>query len=235
MLKRFRIVGLCLVAVFALSVVAASSASAYPGWQESTTCEAAAAGYWEEANGNECKGFDPTKTSGFELGGWTELTTTKASASSGTLTLTTSLATIKCDGTDGGTIGPGSEDEITKITTTKCSGCTIEPSAAKALNLPWKTKLYNADATKIRDDITGHDSTKEPGWEGSCAGIIKQKCFANTSAAITNKPDGTVDATFDALSTKGKCEGGGEGTVTGTDTIETTKEVTKKGIRATKN
>lgn len=207
MLKRFRIVGLCLAAVFALSAVAASSASAYPVWQE---CGAGT----EFTNAN-------CTTAGSGPYGWVTLTTKVASTSSGALTLTAGGITMECEGTDGGTIGPGSQDEITKITASNCkSGSFLcKTAAAKALNLPWKTKLYNADATKIRDEITGPDATKEPGWEGLCEGFLKQECFTNTTAGIKNKSNGTVDATFDALSAKGVCKPSGEGTVTGTDTI----------------
>jgi hypothetical protein len=218
MLKRFRIVGLCLVAVFALSAVVASSASAFPAWEECTTT----------AKTLEFKNPGCSETPGTEWG-WEELITTKASTSEGTLALTAEGTTVTCNGTDGGTIGPGSQDEITKATATNCS-CGTTPVSAEPTNLPWKTKLYETNG-EIRDKIE-NGGKGEPGWKSRC-GIFSVTCTGETSTAIKNKANGTVDAIFDTKSAPSAPCGplGGRGTVRGTDTI---KSAGTKAIRVTK-
>ena len=128
MLKRLRIVGLCLVAVFAVSAVGAASAFASPEWLQN--------------------GLKLTSALSVTSKGKLKLTDTKGGLKKGSVT-------IECTGTDKGTVGPGAADELTEVKATECKHVAGEecPSpSAEAVHLPWKTELYE-EGSAIRDKV----------------------------------------------------------------------------------
>ena len=162
----------------------------------------------------------------------TEITTAKKAKSKGTLKLADTGAgtEIECEGKDEGTVGAGSKDEVTKIEATNCKfikagSCEAsKPVTAKAVNLPWKTELYEPKSGEIRDHIKA--TTGEVGWAVECTvfGVFKiqDECKAAESNTAMTNVTGGVDATFDATTPKANCSVGGTGTgsVLGTDLNE---------------
>ena len=222
---RLRTIGLALVAVFAMSAVAASAASAVPpSWG------ACAAGTPETK--------PPCLNSSEKL---VELTSALAVKSKGTLSLTDTKVplvgsvTVKCTGTDAGTIGPEKADSITEIYETsgskkiKCtsSQCTGTPEA-EAVHLPWTTELVevtNKKGEKEIRDLIKNSGAGVPGWAVKCTilGVTKtDECTAASSTKTTNTASGNVAAEFEKESPKANCSlgGTGSGEVNGTDTIE---------------
>jgi hypothetical protein len=219
MLKRFRIIGLCLVAVFALSAVAALSASAEPGGTpEWGTCDKATSAWkFEDSLCNKA---------GTGVFFWHKIASPTAVKSKGRLELTDEKGgplgggvTVRCpknseaEGLNEGTVGPGSTDEITKITDAAgktpiacetVAGICPAPVTAKPIHLPWVTKLL----ANGRDEIVS-GTGGEPGWEVSCNGTI-DICQGKTNTAVTNVTGG-VDLTFDANSPNVNCSRGGAG------------------------
>jgi hypothetical protein len=208
-MSRIRILGLALVAAFAMSAVAATAASAAPVWEE-------------EVGGV----FKP-------------ITVAKASTSTGTLKLkdTGTLlgeSEVECTGTDKGTVGAGSADTITEIKATECKGIKVckAPVTAEALNVApklaggvWQTALETV-GTETRDKVTTTSGTKVVGWTVTCEtsfGKQTDVCeSASTTTAMTNNANGTVTATFDAKSPSAKCSLGNatSGHVLGTDVLK---------------
>jgi hypothetical protein len=198
-MTRFKIIGLALVAVFAISAMASASASALQ---------------WLIGG----KGI--TKATAITSSG--KLLLADLSAPSGG-------TYIECTGTDKGTVGPGATDEVTSITATKCSfqsgkngACTASDEVtAAALHLPWKTELVSVSGV-TRDKTT---ATSNPGWDVTCtvAGIIEvsDECTsANVAPAISNVAGG-VDATFEASETASCTKGtSSSGMVIGPDLNE---------------
>lgn len=220
---RLRIVGLALVAVFAMSAVAAVSASAAaPEWHECVT---------GTNNTTNCPAGSKGET----------LKTTLAVASEGRLELENTAVgvKIKCPepsespGTDKGTIGPGSTDKITSITSetgavkvpcevvTGTGICGTE-ATAEAVHLPWTTKLVAGTGTEIRDNIEG-GTGGEPGYKTVCKGGLKatSTCTGKTSTKATNtlSPNWNVLEEFEAKSAEATCTPTGKGKITGTNTI----------------
>jgi hypothetical protein len=193
---RARTLALALVAVFAFGAVAAASASAFE-WQINKKAIAKA----------------------------------KTIKSKGTLKLTDKkgglfgeAVTIKCEGTDEGTVGPGVADTITKATATNCKteAGTCPTPVASALHLPWGSKLTSATRDTITFGGKAQEEKKEaPGWKVTCSGIVEDECSAVTNVGIENVAKG-VNAIFDASSPKANCSrgGAGQGEVLGTDLNE---------------
>ncbi len=213
-----------LIAVAGLMAVMASSAvAAQPKW---VACEKVTSGKWID---NNCT----TAGSGtFETKVVAE-TVEVTSSSPGGLELEDSKATggataIKCEGSDQGTVGNEGSDSVTRITASKCTfvkagSCESGKAAtARALNLPWATKLEEVANAKtgekeVRDSVTSLVSGKSPGWAVECtvAGIFKitDECTGNTSTGIHNvRSEGKVEAVFDSVTaeTPAKCSVGGE-------------------------
>lgn len=209
MLKRFKIVGLCLVAVFAVSAVASASASAQV-W-EWRVCEKVEKGTGEFEK-NTCEGAAGTKE--FKWSPWSEYKVAEPVTSSGTLELTDkgTGVTVTCTGTNKGTVGPGNKDEITEIVATSCKSSNTllcsEPVTATAVGLPWVTTL---EGSPVRDKITSKNGTVV-GWLVKCNNGQTDECTAaSSSTAMTNNANGTVTATFDASTPKANCTKGGSG------------------------
>ncbi len=208
-------VGLCLVAMFAVSLVTATTASAVPAWKQCR--ESAGTGTkWEES---KC-----SKASSSGKWEWSELTTTESIRAEGTLRIKDGNIddhnlVIQCSITEEGTIGPKQFDRITTITLASCTnvencGGTIK---GEYVNLPWQTALKEETKGEIRDEIISEVSGKEPGLKTTCTGV-SDLCEGNTTAKEENlQTEGVVNSIFDSKSAKLRCSGGTEsGEVTGT-------------------
>jgi hypothetical protein len=183
-MREIKTLGIALVAVLALSIIAAASASAAPVWEEET------------------------------FGVWSEIKVKAKFEGTSIVTLLDEGTGIEleCEGFNGGTVGPGSGSEITNLTTNKCivlkGPCAS--AASTAPNLPWKAKLVLA-GTEIRDEIE-NGGKGEPGWNFVCGGAVVDTCTAKMSTAMFNfVPTGKVEEVFDAKSPKTNCSAGGAG------------------------
>ncbi len=220
-MKLLRIAGLCLVAMFAMSMVAAGTASAeVPAWEHCTegTEKIAPTKYTE----HQCVAAAASNTGKWQ---WNEVKGTEKVISRGSLQLVDTDATefkvkaaLSCSGNDEGSVGPGKFDRITEINEIHCSN---EENCAtiievKPVNLPWQTELVE-EAGKNRDKITngGTGEAEWPGWSVTCenpiVGRTTDRCTTNSgSTAIANQTtrrSGVTEllvlATFE--SSKAKC------------------------------
>ncbi len=219
-MKSIKIAGLCLVAMFAMSLVASATASAAgPVWEQCTK-GAGSGTKWET---NECDTISPT-TNEWE---WKEVNGTEKVETNGTLTLTdtgTILGTssVTCTGTDIGSIGPGKYDRIETIKVASCKAEKVCESnvTAKPLGIPWQTELFETEgvggtAKKIRDKITG-TTNGEPGWSVTCktlGGTKTDECKTVTgkegTPEVTNKQAASnVQITFNSSAGKASCTEG---------------------------
>jgi len=197
-----KIIGLALVAVFAISAVASASASALQ-WL---------------SNGKPIT--SPISISSTSVG---KLLLADLSATGGAVA-------IECTGTDKGTVGPGAMGAVSSITATSCSfqsgkngSCTAgDKVTAVAVNLPWLTGLTTVGSnTHIPLSGTGGN----PGWSVECTvgGIIKVQdtCTSAAAAPLAINVSEGVDATFEAPETASCTLGNAtSGIVRGTDLNE---------------
>jgi hypothetical protein len=210
---RIQLLGLALVAAFALSAVVASSAFAAHEWL---------------IGGNPI--LTPVKVHSLGL---LLLADTKATGGE---------VKIHCHGYDTGTVGPGPHDLIEKITTTLLGSnerihCQFDKKGAcrenlaedlllaLPLHLPWLTliKLINGN---VRDLIEKDGSGGNPGWKVVCinilGGVSVDECTNEVnSVGLANVAAG-VEAKFDGETLKANCSIGGanSGAVEGFDLIE---------------
>jgi hypothetical protein len=224
-MKLLRIAGLCLVAMLAMSLVAAGSASAAaPAWEHCTkgVANMLPTKYTE----HQCETLAPNNEGEWE---WREVNGTEKVVSHGSLVLRDTSATagkikvaVSCSGENKGSVGPGKYGRITEIpeTSIQCSNvenCTVFKKA-EARNLPWQTELVEEAGGEIRNKITngGAAEAEWPGWAVTCelAGAeTTDRCTTNSgSTAIANQTthgsSGTellVLATFEAKTAKAKC------------------------------
>jgi hypothetical protein len=224
-MKSIKIAGLCLVAMFAVSMVAAGTASAAPHWlvclpwtnsptrYSTHQCkEAASGGSWE----------------------WSELNGTEAARAFATLKLKDLKLGVEviCTGEGNGSVGPKKLDRIVEIVNISCvkgAGCEKLEGNAKPLNLPWQTELAEvpAGSGKIRDNIVA-ENKKGAGWAVTCkvAGIkdtdecTTEEGSVGVSNVWTHGVEGEllVLGDFESESPKANCSLGGakEGEVAGT-------------------
>jgi len=213
-MKSMKIAGLCLVAMFVVSMVASATASAAgPVWEQCTTEKVSTLTKWEDS---KC-----TKALSTGALNWKEITNTEKVETNGTLelkdkeTLLGESAVI-CTGTDKGSIGPGKFDRIESITTHECKAvkvCEATPTA-KPVNLPWQTELFETEK-KIRDKIT-ENGNGQPGWSVTCStigGPITDVCTtvagSEGTPEVTNKQAaGNVQITFTEASGSASCTQG---------------------------
>jgi hypothetical protein len=201
MMARFKLVGLTLVAAFAILAVVSASASALQ-WL---------------LNGKPIEKAVTVTSSG------TLLLADLSAPGGGTY--------IICKGTDKGTIGPLAHDEVTSIPNPKCEfqsgksgSCTAgDEVKAEALNLPWLTLLITVNG-KTRDALSTHTG-KNPGWNVTCtvAGIIKvqDECTSATGEPSVANLAAGVDTTFEESETASCTQGNAtSGMVIGTDLNE---------------
>jgi|SRR5580700_1874191 hypothetical protein len=222
-MKSIRIVFVTLVAVFAFSAVAASSALASPEW------------YVKKA-GVFAKVKESVKVLSTDT---LELIDTKY----GTPPPFSNWG-ISCEGTDLGVIKAGGTGEITSFSINKCEPAKIAENACeevegwKAPHLAWKTELY-AEGGTIRDRIVSGGSGT-PEWVVQCKTAFPfsdNSCGINTSTLMTNNVSGgLVESAFDKTSNKTSCTKGGEkaGEWKGVLKIEPTESEKKAGVEAIK-
>lgn len=179
-MRKFHIVGLALMAVFAFSAVMVANASAAE---------------WLCKEGGVFKACSAAKAVDSEG----TLTLSDATLL-GTIT-------IECSGTNVGTVGPGAADSITEILDLakatkdilcKVTGgtalCGTAEALAEAIHLPWKTELLS---TTI-DDLTT-SGAGNPGWHVVCSTGTEDECTkALAELTMKNEANGTVDALFNA-------------------------------------
>ncbi len=186
-----KIVGLCFVSVFVVSMVAAGTASAAPYW---LVCLPA-------TSGSTATKYSEHQCVKAEAGGgweWSELENTELPVKArSTLTLEDEVvagttAAVACSGVEEGTIGPGRTGTITGISEIKCEkgeNCSTLEKNAEPVNLPWATELYETEGT-IRIALL-NSSEGAPGWKVECSiGGIKEKdeCTSEgANAAAENK------------------------------------------------
>jgi hypothetical protein len=200
-----KLAGLCLVAMFAVSLVASATASAGV-WEQCTTEKTTVTKYTTDL----C-----TVASSTGIWGWKALGTTEKVLSSATLTLrdtstAVGLVEVKCTGTDEGSIGPTKYDLVTKVTVVGCvkgTGCE-EWKRAAAVHLPWQTELFQTEG-RVRNKITG-TGAGEPGWEVECKVLffpVTDECTSETGTTLMENVQtrGTVQAVFETKSGKAKC------------------------------
>jgi hypothetical protein len=171
-MKSVRIAGLCLAAMFVMSMVAAGTASAAPHW---LVCLAWINSPTRYGGSGQCEKA--------EAGGsweWSEPKTTEKTVTHGSLKLEAKSiigeVEVKCSGSDEGWIGPNGKDETTEVVTEKCeagTNCEKVESPAKAVDLPWNSELKETEG-KIHDTIrTGGNG--EPGWKVTCKVLGKNE------------------------------------------------------------
>jgi hypothetical protein len=203
-----------LAVVVCLLAVGASSAMAAQWGQCQTEKEG------KFAN-SECKGTGK----GWE---WKQLQVKEAVESKGTLTLADTKGgifgeevKIECSGFGEGTVGPGTEGEITNITaekggtnkTIKCktlAGICPSPEL-ESRNLPWETELVQTEK-EIRAYAHAHPKGGLPGLIVNCSGTQDECVEGHASAKISNAKNGQeVEAERDARSGLQNCTRGGAG------------------------
>jgi hypothetical protein len=171
-MKSIRIAGLCLVAMFVVSMVAAGSASAAAHWN---TCKKEATGTKYETEG--CAKTSATGTWAFE-----EVKGTEEARSVGTLRLIdtkvpiVSKVAVICTGEGEGSVGPGAFSRTTAIKNIKCSAgenCEEVTKTAEPKNLPWQGELAETEK-EARNYITA--GGEGAGWAVACKvlGISKE-------------------------------------------------------------
>jgi hypothetical protein len=229
-MKLLRIAGLCLVAMCAMSMVAAGTASAT--WEHctkgpvnaaptkysehgcSTLAQSTGEWNWREVNGTE----------EVRLKGSLKLTDTKVPIAG--------KVSVECSGEGVGSVGPGQLDRINEIKTSaaqcrKLENCE-EVKVAEARNLPWQSEAYNTEG-KHFDRLSG-TGNGAPGWNVECKvlGVSKpDKCvqeeakpehiaLENKSTVVGSETELLVLSTFSGKE-KAECEVGGAkaGEVTG--------------------
>lgn len=128
---------------------------------------------------------------------------------------------VECkEGTSEGSVGAGAADELTKAEGLHClvvnagGGCNQnageEVESVVAANLPWTTEIF-LEGEMFRDHLL--NANNNPGWTVRCKGI-SDTCTGLVSVLLENNvTEGDVVAEFDAVSEKeseaGKCTSGG--------------------------
>jgi hypothetical protein len=196
-MKRIRIIGLAIVAVFALSAVAASGASAFTTW---------------DVEGSPVTA--PVETTSESAAGLT--------LSSGGTTVVckgTDTGTVEPEGKDKvNTITVNTEKDCTVTVAGFCESLIN----VKPVNLPWNTKLVG----EKEDEILPSTAGKNPGWAVTCSTILGEKtvtCTAPHAHVEVVNNAGKVETVFkEKVTENAACEGGtsSEGTVRGIDLIQ---------------
>jgi hypothetical protein len=205
-----------LVVVVAWMVVAASPALAsQSAWE---MCEEVPSGKWSNST---------CTTSGSGTWETKEVTNTLETTSREELELEDSKATggavaIRCAVSSRGTIGEEGTGGFASIAATSCSflktgSCEAsKPATARAVNLPWATKLEEAKE-EARNIMTSLVTGKNPGWAVECtvAGVLKitDTCEGPMSTQVgANRAEGTVEEEFNKASEEepATCSIGGE-------------------------
>ncbi len=193
-MRCIRTLGLTVVAVFALSAVAASTASAIQ-WL---------------GNGH--------------LIGEPILVLSLGPLLLADLAATGGPVAIACTGRNHGTVGPEARDLILSITATSCSfeehgACMVTPDPiATAVHLPWVTRLLTIGG--VTRDMIESSGNGTPGWRVDCMtllGLVQDECTSTEgNPKIENMSGGDIAELFEASETASCTLGNGtSGMVTG--------------------
>jgi hypothetical protein len=233
-MTRIRVICLASLAVFVMSAVATSGASAaFKKVWEVSECKKEETKTFLFTEG-KCETHSLTHEGEWEIL-WKEVGATSVAVdSSGKLKLASGGVEIECEGTDSGTVGEKGLDLTSTITATKCKTLkgTCEEPKANPVHLPWHTQLVES-GTQLRD-LLSSDGAGNPGWDVECkiGGFFKVtvECTAadGTTLVLNNIPNDTVETTFEEKTEEAECHGGTskKGTVRGT--------VTNLGLNSTK-
>ncbi len=196
-MKSIRIAGLCLAAVFVMSMVAAGTASAAPHFEVCLNFGGAGTKY----STNQC--IKAESAGKYE---WAELKGTEKVAAQGSLTFETNgvpivgTVEIKCSLTEEGSVGPGNLSRTTAISAIKCEkgkNCEELVKGAEPVGLPWNTEVKETEGVLRGTLRKGAGSSTEPGWRATCKilGAIQENECKTEEALLnltnTNTP-GTV-------------------------------------------
>jgi hypothetical protein len=184
-MRFIRIAGLCLVALAAMAMATAATASAQPVWQ---------------VNGTEVKGTEKVMGSGT-----LRLADTKTLAGE---------SAVQCSGTTTGTIGPGKFDRVETITVASCKPIKVceNVETVKPVHLPWQTELYETES-KVLNKIS--EISGEPGWTVTCKTPLGSKTDECATEAGKEGNEVQTNVTPNELGTfnptsKAKCTEGGK-------------------------
>ncbi len=183
-----RMVLVALVAAFALSAVAASSAFASPEWY------AKKGGVWAKV------------TTSLKV----KATITFEATDTGYKGLFGKSRTVRCEGAPEGEIKSGGIGDIYAMNAKGCEAVSVCENVEhwSFENIPWGTELYSS-GSEVRDRIVDGSSGKRPAWNMECKiallGSEVDECGLNTSTHITNNASGYVEAAFDSKSNKTVC------------------------------
>jgi hypothetical protein len=212
-MKSIRITGLCLVAMFAVSLVASATASA--NWEQ---CQKGT------GSGTKWETSQCVKVGAPNEYEWKVVEGTEKVETNGTLRLIdkktlAGVAEVICTGTDTGAIGPSQFARIESITTVSCKAEKVcePPVTAKPVHLPWQTVEFETESKK-RTKIT-ETGNGQPGWEVICKTLLGEKTVdvcetesgkEGTPEQTNKQASGSVQVTFDANAGKAKCSLGGK-------------------------
>lgn len=211
-MKLLRTAGLCLTAMFAVSMFASATASAAKPVFEHCV-EGSTTTKYET---NQCAKALSTGTFG-----WAEVAGTDAVRTHGSLLLidtktTLGVAEVECWGESIGMIGPGKVGRVTevKVETKNChnrQNCTTIVSVA-AVHLPWSTEIFQTENKPEEKLVNGNGA--EPGWAVTCKVIVNftDECLqvAGKEETLTLQNESTagvllVRATFNNGPRKAHC------------------------------
>jgi hypothetical protein len=167
-MKLLRIVGLCLTAMFVVSMLASATASAV---KLEMCASGSPAGTKYETSG--CAKALSTGTFA-----WEEIAKTEAAKTAGTLRLADSKtlageSAVECFGTsEGYAAGKVSVTTVVNVTPSQCSPVKVceNVEAVSAVHLPWKSELFETEG-KAEQKILA-DGGGEPGWSVTCKAPI---------------------------------------------------------------
>ncbi len=165
-MKSIRIAGLCLAAVFVMSMAAAGTASAAPHWEVCLNFGGTGTKY----STNQC--IKAESGGKFE---WAEIKGTEKTVGQGTLILEINNVPIvgtvelKCSLTAEGSIGPGNLARTTKIAVANCTAgknCEKIEKMGEPVGLPWNSELKETEGVIRATGTAG--GVGIPGWRGTC-------------------------------------------------------------------
>ncbi len=196
-MKSIRIAGLCLAAVFVMSMVAAGTASAAPHWEVCLNFGGTGTKY----STNQC--IKAESGGKFE---WAELKGTEKTTTNGTVVLETTGVPIvgevvmSCSGTDTGSVGPGNQsrtETVTRVSCTAGKNCEAVEKGAEAVNLPWNSEALETEGVIHGTIRKGAGAKGAPGWRATCKvlGTVQENECTSEAGLVTltnvNSP-GTV-------------------------------------------
>ncbi len=233
-MKCLKRVGLCLLAVFAVSMVSAGTAQA-SAWEECGT---------ENASKEGTKYTTDQCSTASSSGSWTWQAAAEENTvrSKGSLILRDKKTTVGESEVECYVEGEGAFIEVEKVKVLSCRAiklCEAKTVEAEAVNLPWKIEAFETEK-KLSAALSEEGSSGKPGLKVKCKVVgvsVEDTCkFTGTeSLGLENKNIGgelLILATYDKLS-KEKCSQKGEesGEIAGSMAVSTTSG---RGLRDAK-